>query len=210
MLVDFVRVNRLAYNHASHCLCALTEFVQGPCPENQVSIERAKFYKIANNVINWQFQTKEIYEKDMEENYGKPTLLHNNFQVSKMKNAVLILLMSMMEQRNPTDPLVVKMRQNIKYEILRDNLIRTYFLYIKEKNEYTEEILFRVNIYHILSQYIIFSILNGKKKMMPLKISFLIWVLIFYFYSRNGMRELLPVKVLSIYIYIYIIHSYLS
>lgn len=127
---------KLAYKHILLAIRTLTETIQGPCTKNQTAIGMSGFYTVAMDILQLPY----CFEKDIE------TPL-TNFEVGKLKNESIVLLLSLFEQRERSDVIIVRMVDYIQEKTLVDNLLFVYYTFKKENNaEYTDELLLKVNI----------------------------------------------------------------
>lgn len=129
----FKKMN-LAYKHILLSIRTLTETIQGPCPQNQTAIGMSGYYKVAADILNLSYN----FDKNLE------TPL-TNFEIGKLKNECIILLLSLFEQREKTDTIITRMKEFIQETTLVNNLLFVYYTFIKEnKGVYTEELLLSV------------------------------------------------------------------
>ena len=106
--------------------------------ENQESIYQANFYECAGIILQIPF----VSEENLESQGDK--YITSNYQIGRLKNLTMLLLLSLMEQRSSNDPLIMNMRQILKFDLFKNNIIIAYILYKKETNDYQEDILFNV------------------------------------------------------------------
>ncbi|MDR3547180.1 MAG: hypothetical protein P4M11_02685 [Candidatus Pacebacteria bacterium] len=129
---------QLSYSHAILALRALSECMQGPCKCNQESIGDSNFLVIANEILTLRF------------GFGNRRSDHEgchftNYQLCKLKNECAILILSLLEQREVDDKIVINMRQCIKESTLVDNIKFVYYSFMLEKDaNYSDELLFKV------------------------------------------------------------------
>mmetsp|Transcript_39530 Transcript_39530/g.38006 ORF Transcript_39530/g.38006 Transcript_39530/m.38006 type:complete len:323 (+) Transcript_39530:1879-2847(+) len=73
----------------------------------------------------------------------------SNFMIQKLKLMCTIILLSLLEQRTATDPLLLSMKRSIPIEVIKQNIVYEYYLFCKDYKRFlSRENFFR----HVLSQ----------------------------------------------------------
>ena len=78
------------YDNIMQCLETLSEFVQGPCLENQTGVAESKFFEITGDIFS-QSQTYVPAENE------QPL---ESWQIARIQNKCLILILSLLEMRD--------------------------------------------------------------------------------------------------------------
>ncbi len=132
---------KMCYKHAILATKALSEFVQGPCKKNQDEISNTSFFGVAEDVLKLEFLFEDMLNKHRAE-------LIDNYRISQLKKECAILLLSMMEQKDNSDPLVYKMRLKVTEKSLMSNIYYIYFAFMKQTDgSFTEDLLFPVSAF---------------------------------------------------------------
>ena len=131
------------YKQCIASLRSVSEAVQGPHKENQKIIAETNFFLTAMQILQIPF-------KFTEAGSSKGCTL-KDFELARLKNECAILLLSIMEQRScrddrvgrREDEIVTKMRQNIKEEVIAQNIVDVFYAFEQEcQLDFSEEILF--------------------------------------------------------------------
>jgi len=135
--VKIPKRKNLCYHHSILALRALCECMQGPCKRNQEAIGDSDFLPIANEILTLSFNFGAKCDNSNE-------CFFSNYQLCKIKNECAILMLSLLEQRESDDQIIIKMRQSIKESTLLENLHYVYYAFKYEKDaNYSEELLFK-------------------------------------------------------------------
>ncbi|EGR30411.1 MIR domain protein [Ichthyophthirius multifiliis] len=115
----------------TQCFDTLTEYIQGPCKENQMALIQDNFLDLASSLLS----IDEVME-DQEAEKALP-----KWEIAKLKYKCSITLISLLEGRKKEDDIVVKMIKSINYEIIKRNIVDIYHLYkIIGKQNYNKEL----------------------------------------------------------------------
>ena len=145
--------NSASFHVVTHCFDTLTEFIQGPCLENQAEIINHNFLEIARDLLSIDESFSSVYQRKVKENVMAeeynfteiPDLVEDTqampgWMISHLKFKCLITILSLFEGRK--DNLVRKRTiRTISIELLKENLnfIFSQYLLIYQDNEYDEE-----------------------------------------------------------------------
>ncbi|EAR98945.2 MIR domain protein (macronuclear) [Tetrahymena thermophila SB210] len=144
------------YDNMCQCLDTINEIVQGPCPENQIAVSEGKFLEIANDLLTSKKQKQEQLLASLSINSKSPRQSvrynkHNNkmeelenWQVARLQNKCLIVVLSLLEQRpiNDSNIIIKKIMRNLSLQQLEYQLVEIYKLYEQlYKDEYPLECL---------------------------------------------------------------------
>jgi len=140
---DLIQEN---YENIIRCLDTLNEFVQGPCPENQLAMIDGKFFDVAVGLLSKKIpkekkaktETSRIYKANTYVPTGfnfNERMSNNNRQLerwmlSRLKYKVMILLNSLLEMRS-SDSVVSRIMRSLPLQVLKINLVKVYRKYKK-------------------------------------------------------------------------------
>ena len=123
----------------SQCFDTLTEFIQGPCSENQISIIEGQFLDIAVNILSYNEQSNLLerypslqtddtsavaYDEEVLQENDQRTYLHG-WMISHLKHKCMITLHSLLEGRSD-NYVVTHMIRKFHLELLKANLLSYY------------------------------------------------------------------------------------
>lgn len=159
------------YENIMRCLDTLAEFVQGPCPENQIALLDSKFLEFAHEIFSkrirpkvketvFEFNPNEDTEIQMLKNAKEMELKRQQamnksaqelppWMIARLKLKVIILVNSLLESRN-SKQIVKRIMRSIPFEVLKKNVTEIYRLY-KDMygTKYTEEGFGHVRIFFL-------------------------------------------------------------
>ena len=119
----------------SHCFETLTEFIQGPCKQNQKSIINGKFLEVANELlsINEKSDAIEPYNglssQSQKFSYFEGNKLRG-WMIAHLKYKCLITLHGLLEGQND-NYVVMRMIRAFNMQIFKENLISSYLSYVE-------------------------------------------------------------------------------
>ena len=145
--------NPASFHVISHCFETLTEFIQGPCLDNQVEIINSNFIEIARDLLSIDESSSSVYRSLVQESvvteeaiptqisdFAEDTQTMPGWMIAHLKFKCLITVLSLFEGRK--DNLVrTRTIRAINIEILKENLKFVYSQYLTyyRDNEYDEE-----------------------------------------------------------------------
>jgi len=148
------------YDNIIKCLDTLTEFVQGPCPENQLVLIDGKFFEVASGILSKEIKKpknkedeNEDEEKTSKKQKKKTQKLEKDkkneelepWMLARLKYKILILVNSLLEMRK-SDAVVKRIMRSLPLDILKKNLIKIFKRYRKQYGKnYTMDVLKHVN-----------------------------------------------------------------
>lgn len=116
------------FENTNQCFETLTEYIQGPCYENQTALTQGSFLDIASDLLAYD-EIKAYLEKKVknseEENENMPI-----WMISNLKFKCSITLVSLIEGRKDNQ-IIFRMLRSFQLEILRRNFIDIFTLYKK-------------------------------------------------------------------------------
>ncbi|KAL4462524.1 hypothetical protein ABPG74_000354 [Tetrahymena malaccensis] len=134
------------YDNMIFCLDTLSEFVQGPCKENQDAVSDSKFFDIASDLFSKKPLSEEAKQrkrdkkkKDYRPEEWKKMNLIEQYRKSKdqpltewmkgrLQNKVLILVLSLLESREVKSncEIIKRIMRNLPLYVLQRHLIKIY------------------------------------------------------------------------------------
>ena len=130
-----------SYDHhfllISQCLDTLTEFIQGPCKENQIEIIDSKFLEISGRILSYDEKSDSMtkYRILQEEILSQTASTHEfsgnclkGWMIAHLKYKCLITLLSCLEGQTGSY-VITRMIRSLNIEILKENIMSFYFSY---------------------------------------------------------------------------------
>ncbi|EGR27785.1 MIR domain protein, partial [Ichthyophthirius multifiliis] len=162
------------YTQIEQCFDTLTEFVQGPCKENQNCIAQTKFLEYAVQVLG---EDSRLYDENQKIHVG---------QVARLKYKCLITINSLLEFQDQKSNFIGNIMRNIPLQILTSNLTKIYILWKKySNNDYNKDLF---NNYE--DEIDFKDEQNSEKYQFIIENGFFIYILIKLYISNNVFEEI--------------------
>ena len=118
----------------SQCFDTLTEFIQGPCRENQKAIIDSKFLEIASGLLSLDEKSDSMtkYDTLVGESMRSPGRTEGGLKgwmISHLKYKCMITMQSLLEGQ-VDNYIITRMIRALNIEIFKENLISIYISYI--------------------------------------------------------------------------------
>lgn len=136
------------YDNVIRCLDTLTEFVQGPCPENQIEIINGKFFEVALGLLTKDDDENKDTIKAKRQSYQKKSRGARRFvsdlqltninlrstdnlplepwMLARLKYKIVTLLHSLLEMRSSDTVIVKRIMRSLPLETLKTSLVKIY------------------------------------------------------------------------------------
>lgn len=136
------RKKKIYFENINQCFETLTEYIQGPCYENQVALTRGRFLDIASDLLAYDEFKSFIHKKnkvkiinyEAEEAEDMPI-----WMISNIKFKCSITLVSLVEGRKDNQ-IIFRMLKSFNMEVIKRNFCDIFLLYKKvHGNKYVED-----------------------------------------------------------------------
>ncbi|EAR92909.2 zinc finger, C2H2 type family protein (macronuclear) [Tetrahymena thermophila SB210] len=144
----------------TQCFDTLTEYIQGPCKENQHALIQDNFLDLASSLfgideimdeLNYQIQKEKENEKKEESDIDEKIQINKiddknsdqlpRWEVAKLKYKCSITLISLLEARSKEDDIVPRMMKTLNIDIIRRNITDIYNQFVDiGKGEYVSDV----------------------------------------------------------------------
>lgn len=133
------RKNFYEFLITSQCFDTLTEFIQGPCRENQKAIIDSKFLEVASGLLSLdeKLDTLEKYRYLIGENIKTPNKSEfclKGWMIAHLKHKCMITIQSLLEGQ-VDNYIITRMIRALNIEIFKENLISLYISYLTLYNK---------------------------------------------------------------------------
>lgn len=130
------RKNFFEFLIASQCFDTLTEFIQGPCRDNQKAIIDSKFLEVASGLLSLDEKVDilEKYKYLIGENIKTPNkgeYCLKGWMIAHLKHKCMITIQSLLEGQ-VDNYVITRMIRALNIEIFKENLISLYISYLNE------------------------------------------------------------------------------
>ncbi|KRW98864.1 MIR motif [Pseudocohnilembus persalinus] len=147
------------YDNMQKCLDTLSEFIQGPCPENQMAVSESKFFEVFQEIFEpvdknqvsrstMSMRTKKSTQgmKSKKSTMGrtKKAIALEEWQIARLQNKCLVLALSLLEKRDVSqDKTIIKqILRHLPINIVEHHLLNIYGQFIRQyKSQYKQECL---------------------------------------------------------------------
>lgn len=150
LLESYLTINKEKYfPDMIQCFDTITEFVQGPCIDNQIALFQANFLDMASNLLT----VDEIVD-ELDRNIAKSQLVDDEDAVapfprwmqSRLKYKCSITLLSLLEARTSND-IVIRLIKSLNLDMLKRNIVDIFHMFQKNyKEDYCQEIFLHFNV----------------------------------------------------------------
>lgn len=123
----------------SQCFDTLTEFIQGPCRENQKAIIDSKFLEVASGLLSLDEKVDSLNKYDTLGGEGLKSPTRNDgclkgWMIAHLKYKCMITIQSLLEGQID-NYVITRMIRALNIEIFKENLISIYLSYISMYNK---------------------------------------------------------------------------
>lgn len=131
--------NKRYFENINQCFETLTEYIQGPCYENQIALTQGRFLDISSDLLAF-----DEYKNKIENNSNEGNSLGevNNmpiWMISNIKFKCSITLVSLIEGRKDNQ-IILRMLKSFNLDILKRNFVDVFIAYKKiYGNKYIED-----------------------------------------------------------------------
>ncbi|EGR32738.1 MIR domain protein [Ichthyophthirius multifiliis] len=141
------------YDNMINCLDTLSEFVQGPCKENQDAVSDSKFFDIASDLFLSkpkkslrQRNQEQMNQEELKKNKKKEKKIDfieiyrqskneplTKWMIVRLQNKVLVLVLSILESRDIKNncDIIKRIMRNLPLHTLQRHFIKTYGRFFK-------------------------------------------------------------------------------
>ena len=129
-MLSSVKISTNNYSVVEKIFDALTEFVQGPCKENQKTIAGSKFLEFVHSLLNDDPKIY-YYANPLDQDNKDGILPIEVWKTERLKYKSLITLTALLEKMDLSESIVTRIVRTIPIAILKKNLLKIYERYSK-------------------------------------------------------------------------------
>jgi len=126
--------HRRSFENINQSFETLTEYIQGPCYENQIALTQGSFLDIASDLLAFDEHKFDIEKKVKNAIHDEENELMPIWMISNIKFKCSITLVSLIEGRKDNQ-IILRMLKSFHLEVLKRNFVDVFRLHKKLYNE---------------------------------------------------------------------------